>query len=1111
MDLAQRSPDEERGDASSDTAGPEARAASPPHAAIAAALVQAAAGRAGGLIHLAVDERAADRIATLARSLDPKLEVLAFPPWDCLPYDRASPSLASMGARMATLVALARPADGGRLVVTSPEALIQRTLCASALQGLEHRVALDTPGERDAVAAFARRTGYHSTDEVAEPGDICVRGEVADIFPPDPDGPARLELEDGQVRALSAFDPLSQLTTALLETLTLRPASELIEPATDADRDIFPVEGPRPLGVEHDLPRLSGPLATLLDHAPAAAVSVTAQVLPRLAALSEQIVAAFRTAGELKPQGAPPPPRPDALYLDASEAGTLIAGREAVVLETEAAATPLFALGAAPLRDLASHVGEKMKADVVVVLAGPAADVRRLSGELERRTGRACEPVDDWTAVRKLKGPALVSLTSELDRGFETADARVCVISAQDVLGTRAHHGARAATPLLQAEPDLRFGDVVIHEAHGVGVLRALDSVEADGVARATARLEYRDGAALLVPAEELRKLWRYGAEADVVTLDKLNADSWAKRRTDVDASIVQTARELVALAKTRDETHAQRINAPRQAYERFVARFPYAVTDDQAAAIEAILDDLKAGRPMNRLVCGDVGFGKTEVALRAAAAVALSGRQVALAAPTTVLARQHVQTFQRRFAEFGVKVGQLSRLASPADIKATKAGLASGEIGLVIGTHALGAKDVAFKDPGLLIIDEEQRFGAKLKASLHALAPDAHVLTLTATPIPRTLQAAMVGIQDISVIATPPARRRPVRTLLQPFDPATIATALRRERARGGQSFVVTPRIEDIEPLRARLAEWTPELSVLVAHGELAAAEVDDVMVRFADGDGDVLLATNIVESGLDVPRANTMLVDHPDRFGLAQLHQLRGRVGRGRAQASAYLLHDPGHPLSEAARARLETLVAYDRLGAGMAISARDLDLRGAGDLVGEDQAGHLKLIGVGLYQWLLERAVRHARGEPVDERPDPDLALGVAGELPADYIPDDEVRLNLYARLSRLDTPKAVRAFAHELEDRFGPPPPPAQTLLSLARLGRLCRELGVVKASAGPRGVALDLDGAARAERLSKARDDLDARDARLVWKVAIDDGERLDRLEQLLDELYEARE
>ena len=1078
-----------------------------PLGAVAAALVEAAAMQTGGLVHVAGDERGADLLAEIARAFAPDLQVLAFPPWDCLPYDRASPSAATQGARMACLLALQRPPRGGRLVLTSPEALIQRCLPPSSLQGGEHEVGLDRAGEVDAIVRFARRTGYREQDEVTEPGELAVRGEVLDVFPPASPLPCRLEIEDGQVRALHAFDPLTQLTTEVLNALTLTPASELIAPETDPD----PPGTPRPSGLEHDLPRLAGPLDTLIDHAPDAALSLAAGAQARLDSLADQIASAFEAAEAVaRDRKRAPPPRPDALYLDREGVAAALGACKRLRLDVQASPTPLFALSARPLRDAAEHVTAVVEAGGVAVLAGAPGDLKRLAREIERRDGPQGQPVQSWAEVRQAKGGVLLHFAADLDRGFESETPRLSVVTAQDVLGTRARHAVHA-TPaaLLETEPDLRFGDLVIHEDHGVGTLKGLETVEAAGARRATARLEYHDGAALLVPAAELRHVWRYGSAADVVALDRLNTQGWAKKRAQVEASIAQTARELVELARARDAIDAPEIVPPRQAYERFVSRFPYPPTDDQVAAIDAILQDLRAGRPMNRLVCGDVGFGKTEVALRAAAAVALSGRQVALAAPTTVLARQHLATFERRFAPLGLKVGHLSRLAQPAEVRATKAGLESGDIQLVVGTHALAAKDVRFKDLGLLIIDEEQRFGAKLKAELHALAPQAHVLTLTATPIPRTLQSALVGLQDVSVIATPPARRRPVRTLLSPHDPATVKTALERERARGGQSFVVTPRIEDIEPLRAELAGLVPGLTVLVAHGELPAQEVDEVMVRFADGDGDVLLATNIIESGLDVPRANTMIVHHPDRFGLAQLHQLRGRVGRGRAQASAYLLYDPAHPLSDVARDRLQTLVAYDRLGAGLAISARDLDLRGAGDLVGEDQAGHLKLIGIGLYQWLLERAVRQARDEPVDDRPEPELALSVSGELPEGYVPDPEVRLNLYARLSRLTSGQAVQAFAHELEDRFGPLPGPATTLLELTRIGRLARELGVLKLSAGPKGVALDLYDSATARRLAEGRGDLVAHDQRLVWaRETADDGERLDRLADLLDSLQE---
>ena len=1112
MDMPQPGPDGGREDtrcASRDAEAAKAAATvAAPLAAVAASLVEAAAGAAEGLIYVAADERAAERLAQLAGGLEPELEVALFPPWDCLPYDRASPSPASMGGRMATLLSFAT-GPARRLVVTSPEALIQRTLAAPALARLRHEVRLAAAGEVEAITAFAWRTGYRTQDEVAEPGDVCLRGEVLDIYPPAASRPCRLEIAEGEVRALHAFDPLTQRTVAPLEALTLTPASELIAPERDADPAVFPLDGSRPLGIEHDLPRLLGELDSLLDHAPGASVVLAPEAMARLGVLAAQVEAAFDAAQTLSGhRGRAAPPRPQALYLEPGDLETVLRRRKSRPLALKAEATPRFALAAHPLQAAATYVRERLEAGGLIALAGEAKDLDRLCRELARRCEATCSPARTWSEACKAEGGALLRIDVDLDAGFTLAEPARCVLAARDVFGARARHSAHgSAAAQLAGEPDLRFGDVVIHQDHGVGVLRALEAVEADGAVQVSARLEYRDGAALLTPVEALRKVWRYGAEADAVALDRLNTAGWAKRRAEVEAAIAESARDLVALARARERTEAPGVVPPRRAYERFVARFPYALTEDQDAAIAAILQDLRSGRPMNRLVCGDVGFGKTEVALRAAAAVALSGWQVAVAAPTTVLARQHLQTFERRFAELGIEVGHLSRLAKPAEAKATKAALAAGELQVVVGTHALAG--AAFHRLGLLIIDEEQRFGAGLKADLHALAPEAHVLTLTATPIPRTLQAALVGLQEVSLIATPPARRRPVRTLLQPFDAATVQTALRRERARGGQSFVVTPRIEDIAPLARQLGELTPELKLVIAHGELPAQEVDEVMVGFADGDADVLLATNIIESGLDVPRANTMLVHHPDRFGLAQLHQLRGRVGRGRVQASAYLLHDPAHPLSEGARARLETLVAYDRLGAGLAISARDLDLRGAGDLVGEDQAGHLKLIGVGLYQWLLERAVRQARDEPVDDRPEPELALGLTGELPQSYVPDAEVRLNLYARLGRLETAQAVDAFAAELEDRFGPAPPAARTLLALTRAGRACRKLGVARAAAGPKAIALDFFDAGAADRLANLRDDLGSHDGRLVWSLVTDEAERLDRLGELLDALAAA--
>jgi transcription-repair coupling factor (superfamily II helicase) len=612
-------------------------------------------------------------------------------------------------------------------------------------------------------------------------------------------------------------------------------------------------------------------------------------------------------------------------------------------------------------------------------------------------------------------------------------------------------------------------------------VLQGIESLEAGPVGGGDAvRLGFAKDATLLVPATGMDRIWRYGADAGAVTLDRLEGGAWEKRRAALDAELAQTAARLVALARERQAVRVEPIRPPAAAYERFASRFPYPETRDQARAIAAILDDLASGTPMDRLVCGDVGYGKTEVALRAAAAVALSGRQVAIVAPTTVLVRQHLQTVQRRFAGLGIEVGHLSRLVTPAEAKGVKAGLADGSIRVVVGTHALGGEGVAFEDLGLVVIDEEQRFGAGVKARLRELGRAANVLTLTATPIPRTLQGALVGLQGLSLITTPPARRQPIRTFLAPFDPASMREALMRERRRGGQSFIVCPRIEDIAPIEAQLAGIAPELGVVVAHGKMPVAAMDEAMVRFAGGEGDVLLATSIIESGLDVPRANTMLVWRADRFGLAQLHQLRGRVGRGRARGICYLLTEPGTELPEATRKRLQTLEALERLGAGFAVSARDLDLRGAGELLGEEQAGHVTLVGTGLYQHLLERALRTARGEPVEDW-SPELNLGAPGGIPEVYIPEPEVRLNLYARLARAGTPDEIEALSDEIADRFGPAPEPMAGLFDVTRLRILCRRVGVARVDAGPAAIALTFRPEAGAKSgLAKSGPDL-------VWK------------------------
>jgi transcription-repair coupling factor (superfamily II helicase) len=1034
----------------------------PPAAAVAAALVKAVTReRTRTWVHLASSERRADEIGRALAGLEASLDVLTLPPWDCLPYDRASPSPDVMARRMRVLAALAGKPAAIRVLVVSPEALGQRLPPPIALASAVFPLRSGDRLDRAALVAFAEATGYATSDRIDEPGAIAVLGEVVDLFPADSAAPVRIALgENDRVEAIRTYDPLTQRSTGDLQALQVGPASELIlelraaEPGADASQAFS-----RPAGEEHGLAEHYPTLVSVFDLLPKASLSRDAGARERAARFWNQVEEAYdarMTLGALERA----PLKPERLYLSPSEVDRGLARWTSAVLPL-AAIEPTARLAGSrnPGRSFCSLVAAHRSADRRVVITGLDHERKALRRALTRGLQAAPTEVSDWTAALAARPGALLSLAVDLDAGFVDPAAQVAVIAAPDVLGDRiAVRGRKTSSPLL-SEPDLRIGDVVIHEDHGVGVLRDLASVTLDGVAHDALKLEYAGGATLLVPAQDMGRIWRYGAEAAAVSLDRLKGDGWVKRRAKVNRHIEQAAARLVEVAKARQAARCAPIEPPKAEYARFAARFPFPETTDQAAAIAAVLGDLASGRPMDRLVCGDVGFGKTEVALRAAAAVALSGRQVAIAAPTTVLARQHLKTFERRFAGFGLKVAQLSRLITPAQAEAVRGALAEGEIDIVVGTHALATQATRIGDLGLMIIDEEQKFGAAMKQSLRDLAADGHLLTLTATPIPRTLQGAMVGLQDVSIIASPPARRRPIRTFTTPFDSATVRTALIREKQRGGQGFVVVPRIEDVEPIAGTLASIVPDLSVKIAHGALPPDAVDTVMVDFADGEGDVLLATNIIESGLDVPRANTMLICRPGRFGLAQLHQLRGRVGRGRVQGVAYLLSDPDDALSDATRARLSTLEAFDRLGSGLAISSRDLDLRGAGDLIGEDQAGHMQMIGAALYQRTLERAVKVAKGEEEPGDWQPVVAVGIAGVIPADHVPDPVTRINLYGRLAQLETPEEVDAFEEELADRFGPPPAPLVALLTVARLQTLARSFGVRTLSAGPKAVAM----------------------------------------------------
>jgi transcription-repair coupling factor (superfamily II helicase) len=675
-------------------------------------------------------------------------------------------------------------------------------------------------------------------------------------------------------------------------------------------------------------------------------------------------------------------------------------------------------------------------------------------------------PVAKYWQAAKANDPKVPQrVVLPLEHGFETDN--LAVISETDILGdrlARPRKKRRAANFLAEASA-LTPGDLVVHIDHGIGRYEGLKTLDVQGAPHDCLDLLYGGEAKLYLPVENIDLLTRYGADGESVQLDRLGGAGWQSRKAKAKERLRQMAEGLIQIAAARQLKSVEETDPPSGLFDEFCARFPYEETDDQLSAIHDVLEDLASGKPMDRLICGDVGFGKTEVALRAAFVMAMSGKQVAIVCPTTLLARQHYKTFTERFQGWPIKVRRLSRMVTAKEAAETREGLANGELEIVVGTHAILSKQVSFKDLGLVIVDEEQHFGVKHKEKLKELRADVHMLTLTATPIPRTLQMSLSGIREMSIIATPPVDRLAVRTYITPWDPVTLREALLREKYRGGQTYFVVPRIKDLTDIEQFLRTQVPEVKYVVGHGQMAPTQLEEVMTAFYEGQYDVLLATTIVESGLDIPSANTLVVHRADMFGLAQLYQIRGRVGRSKARAYAYLTTPVDKQLTLSAEKRLKVLQSLDSLGAGFQLASHDLDIRGGGNLLGDEQSGHIKEIGVELYQQMLEDAVaelRQRQGAEAlhsDRGWSPLINTGAAVLIPEDYVPDLNVRLSMYRRLSEAEKAQDREALAAELIDRFGPLPPETDSLLKVVAIKGLCRETNVAKIDVGPKGAVL----------------------------------------------------
>jgi len=1071
-------------------------------------------GRANGemVMHVARDDA---RMISLAEALTffaPDVAVELFPAWDCLPYDRVSPQGDISARRMATLSRLAARKEKDEeqpfILIATVNAILQRVPARETVRAAAWSARTGNHVDLDALTAYLAANGYNRTGTVREPGEFAVRGGIVDIYPSGFELPVRLDMFGDTLDAIRSFDAATQRTIGQLKGIYLVPASEIhLDKETirhfraayvstfGAVNDGDPLyeavsEGRKHAGMEHWLPLFHEKLETVFDYAPGVLVTLDAQAEDAKTARIELVgdyydarVEARKTARDAKLTVDAPsykPLKPEALYLTDDEWDELTGGLRL------RAFTP-FTVPEGDGTNLGGHQGrnfapERAQEGVNVFerLGGHIADLRRANkriaiaswseGARDRLQHVLADHgignvliADNWADVNAVNKNTVSLIVLGLEAGFETDE--LAVICEQDVLGDRLirqRRKKRAANFLTEAS-SLAPGDLVVHVDHGIGRFENLQAVDVMGAPRDCLLLVYQGGDKLYLPVENIELLSRYGSDNVEAQLDRLGGSGWQSRKARLKTRIREMAAELIRIAAARELKTAAIMEPQPGAYDEFCARFPFTETEDQEQAIESVLDDLSRGRPMDRLICGDVGFGKTEVALRTAFVAAMSGYQVAVIVPTTLLARQHYRTFVQRFKGLPVKLRQMSRLVGTKDLSEAREGLASGDVDIVIGTHALLGKQIKFRNLGLVIVDEEQHFGVGHKEQLKKLRAEVHVLTLTATPIPRTLQLALSGVRELSLIATPPVDRLAVRTYVSPFDPVVVREALLREHYRGGQSFYVVPRIADLPEAEEFLRQYVPEVKFVTAHGQMAAGEIEDKMTAFYDGKYDILVSTTIIESGLDIPTANTLVVHRADMFGLSQLYQLRGRVGRSKARAYAYLTVPAHRTLTAGAEKRLRVLQSLDSLGAGFSLASHDLDIRGAGNLLGDEQSGHIREVGYELYQEMLEEAVASMRGGGAGEDEEgqwsPQINVGTPVLIPNHYVPDLDARMMLYRRLSDVESRSEIDGFAAELIDRFGKLPQEVEFLLKIVEVKALCRVANVEKIEAGPKGVVL----------------------------------------------------
>ena len=1073
------------------------------------------------LIHVTTDDQRLATLQDLFAFFAPEIELITFPAWDCLPYDRVSPRPDIVAHRVHALCTMLNwqkeKKRAPRIVLTTVGAVSQRVPPQKALDDAQFFVQKNDTLDTEALINYLNQNGYNRTDTVRENGEYAVRGGIIDLFPTGFDDPVRIDLFGDDVEHIKIFDSATQRSLKKIKSLALLPASEFflnkenIENFRQGFREIFgmagaaaPVyqaisEGRKVQGCDHWLSLFyEGGLDTLFDYAPSSTISFDYNApiawneritqiedfyqtrLTLLEAAQDKKSKATASVGETYF-----PLAPKHLYIPEDERATWMHAHEVFELNPFNDPSTPDSIGARTGRNfadiraipdanifgaLAQHI-QDIRGDVngPILIAGYSQGAReRIITMMEAAQFTNLVKCDSIKDVKALPMGAIGIIILPLEHGFVAPDMAIC--TERDILGDRLTRKSaarkRKADNFLTEVSSLQVGDLVVHVDHGIGRFVGLETVEIGGGKHDCLKLVYANDDKLFLPVEHIELLSRFGSDEGTIQLDKLGGAGWQARKAKAKKNLREIADHLLKTAAARELKKAEKLDVSAEVYNEFAATFPYHETEDQLNAINDVLEDLTIERPMDRLICGDVGFGKTEVALRAAYVAAMNGVQVAIVAPTTLLVRQHYQNFVKRFKGTDIRIDQLSRLVTGKQAKAIKEGIADGSVNIVIGTHALFAKSLKFNHLGLLIVDEEQRFGVKQKERLKEIRENVHVLTLTATPIPRTLQMSLTGVKQMSLIATPPVDRLATRTFVLPTDQMVIREALLREHYRGGQSFYVVPRIKHLEEIENMLRDLVPEIRVVTAHGQMPPSDLEDRMTAFYEGQYDLLLATNIIESGIDIPRANTMIVHHAEMFGLSQLYQIRGRIGRSKLRAYCYLTYPPQQSLTAQAQKRMEVLETLDSLGAGFQLASHDMDIRGAGNLLGDQQSGHVKEIGVELYQQMLEEAVAAARAGVDLSAPDaednnwvPNINMGAAVLIPENYVEDLTLRMSLYRRLADIKSDDDIENFAAEMIDRFGSLPPEVNNLLDTVKLKLLCKAAHIDRVDAGPKGAII----------------------------------------------------